>query len=98
MGDALSVPFIVSWFEISRDHFDFFDFFFNFFEEERIVILALPVFEPTHLCDPSWKCKLMSFSFRKIPSFLFLDFQKESTSFVTGTFPPQYIGVTGENF
>ena len=39
--------------EISRDHFDFFDLFFNFFEEERIIILAFPGFEPTHLCDPS---------------------------------------------
>ena len=38
---------------MSRDHFDFFDLFFNFFEEERIIILALPGFEPTHLCDPS---------------------------------------------
>ena len=37
----------------SRDHFDFFDLFFNFFEEERIIILAFPGFEPTHLCDPS---------------------------------------------
>ena len=35
------------------DHFDFFDLFFNLFEEERIVILAFPGFEPTHLCDPS---------------------------------------------
>ena len=40
-------------FEISRDHFDFVDWFFNFFEEERIFILAFPGFEPTHLCDPS---------------------------------------------
>ena len=37
----------------SRDHFDFFDLFFNFFEEERITILAFLGFEPTHLCDPS---------------------------------------------
>ena len=39
--------------ELIRDHFDFFDLFFNFFEEERIIILAFPGFEPTHLCDPS---------------------------------------------
>ena len=39
--------------EISRDHFDFFDLFFNLFEEERITILAFPGFEPTHLCYPS---------------------------------------------
>ena len=25
----------------------------SFFEEERIIILAFPEFEPTHLCDPS---------------------------------------------
>ena len=31
-----------NWFEISRDHFDFFDLFFNFFEEERIIIWAWP--------------------------------------------------------
>ena len=39
--------------EFVRDHFDFFDLFFNFFEEERIIILAFLGFEPTHLCDPS---------------------------------------------
>ena len=39
--------------ELVRDHFDFFDLFFNFFEEERIIILVFPGFEPTHLCDPS---------------------------------------------
>ena len=39
--------------ELVRDHFDFVDLFFNFFEEERIRILALPGFEPTCLCDPS---------------------------------------------
>ena len=38
---------------MSRDHFDFFDLFFNLFEEERTIILAFPEFEPTHLCDPS---------------------------------------------
>ena len=38
---------------MSRDHFDFFDLFFNFFEEERIIFLVFPGFEPTHLCDPS---------------------------------------------
>ena len=38
---------------MSRDHFDFFDLFFNLFQEERISILAFPVFELTHLCDPS---------------------------------------------
>ena len=43
-----------NYFEISRDYFDFFDLFFTFFEEERIIILAFnPGFEPTHLCDPS---------------------------------------------
>ena len=30
-----------------------FTLFFNFFEEERITILAFPGFEPTLLCDPS---------------------------------------------
>ena len=41
--------------ELVRDissHFDFFDLFFNFFEEERN-ILAFPGFEPTRLWDPS---------------------------------------------
>ena len=38
---------------MSRDHFDFFDLFFNLFELERISILAFPGFEPTHLCDTS---------------------------------------------
>ena len=37
----------------SRDHFDFLDLFFNVLEEEIIIILAFPGFEPTHLCDPS---------------------------------------------
>ena len=37
--------------EISRDHFEFFDLFFNLFVEERIIILACPGFEPA--CDPS---------------------------------------------
>ena len=36
-----------------RNHFDFFDLFFNLFEQERISILVFPGFEPTHLCDPS---------------------------------------------
>ena len=52
---SLSRP---NWFEICRDHFDFFDLFFNLFEEERIIILACPGFEPTHLCDPSDQRKL----------------------------------------
>ena len=39
-------------FAMSRDHFDFYNLFFNLFEEERIIILAFPGFEPTHLCDP----------------------------------------------
>ena len=42
-----------NWFEISRDHFDFFDLFFNLFEEEKIIILAFSGFEPTQLFDPS---------------------------------------------
>ena len=37
-----------SRFEISRDHFDFFDLVFNFFGEERVFILAFTGFEPTH--------------------------------------------------
>ena len=41
-----------NWFETSRNHFDFFDLFFNLFEEERIIILAFARLEPTHLCDP----------------------------------------------
>ena len=36
----------------------FFYLFFNFFEEERIIILASPGFEPTHLCDPSGQRRL----------------------------------------
>ena len=41
--------------EISRDQFDLLNFFlfFHLFEFERIIILAFPGFEPTHLCDPS---------------------------------------------
>ena len=35
------------------DHFDLYDLFFNLLKEERIIILAFPGFEPTHLCDPS---------------------------------------------
>ena len=35
------------------DHFDLYDLFFNSLEEERIIILAFPGFEPTRLCDPS---------------------------------------------
>ena len=44
--------------KISRDHFDFFDLFSNFFEEERNIVLASPEFEPTHLCDPSGQRRL----------------------------------------
>ena len=47
------VPTLCPWVSEDGDHFDFFDLFFNFFEEERIIILASPGFEPTHLCDPS---------------------------------------------
>ena len=36
-----------------RNHFDFFDLFFNLFEQERISISVFSGFEPTHLCDPS---------------------------------------------
>ena len=42
----------------SRDQFDFLDLFFNVLEEERIIILAFPGFEPTHLCDPSVQKRL----------------------------------------
>ena len=40
--------------DISRSvrFFKFF-LFFHLFEFERIIILAFPGFEPTHLCDPS---------------------------------------------
>ena len=47
IGHAKSAGF--RFYSAIRDHFDF----FNSFEEERIIILASPGFEPTHLCDPS---------------------------------------------
>ena len=52
MSFLVLLGYLTKW-EISRDHFDFFDLFFNLFKEERIIILIFPRFEPTHLCDPS---------------------------------------------
>ena len=52
IGHARSVGFwfySAIWRSESRDHFDFFALFSNLFEEERIIILAFPRFEPTHL-------------------------------------------------
>ena len=39
-------------------HFDSCDLFFNLFEKGRIIILAFPGFEPTHLCDLSYQRRL----------------------------------------
>ena len=54
-----------------RDHFDFFDLFFNLFEEERTIILACLGLELTHLCSLSDQGRLLRYLHRKIFNILF---------------------------
>ena len=54
-----------------RDHFGFFDLFFNLLEEERTIILACLGLELTHLCSLSDQRRLLRYLHRHIFDILF---------------------------